>query len=236
MPIADVSRDSPAVLAGDVFFQVEGDTPYVFHTGLCWAEESGPLTNLIPFEVVHICAGIVCEHVRADVIGNIKLNANERKQIRAFVNRHLGEQKTFRKYAKERGLENAGNLLFTIHPHAVEPQETVSAWRFSCSGLVMNALQFIGIVLVDLEHGEFPTKSWQAVATFDPYGQADLHREENREYLIQGDQDNIPVLLAGYLLQSLARTDAEIREQPYQAREGDEFYPSRADDTATDQQ
>jgi hypothetical protein len=119
---------------------------------------------------------------------------------------------------------------YIICPHLKEvhrEDQTVLYHRFSCAGFVLEAFREAEINILWTDLAPLPLVGPDALKTQYPEFAKILDRLREREKLgIPGDGP-WPVVLAGYVLNALARPEREIRNTPYLPRAGNEFFPPR---------
>ena len=93
---------------------------------------------------------------------------------------------------------------------------------------MIEAYREVDIDVLETESERLPFVSLDALKTQYPESARLLDNPQVREaFGIRGDGP-WAVVLAGYVLNSLDRLEAEIRLTPYRASVGDEFFPSRS--------
>ena len=96
----------------------------------------------------------------------------------------------------------------------------------------MKAYLEANIQLVDQEHAPAVTLDFLKRA-FPPQRKR-LDKPAFRKEMGIGIGDRWPVIMAGYVVNSLNRSADEIRQTPYRPRSGDEFFPAREQDVEED--
>ena len=156
---------------------------------------------------------------RIQVRGTASLTTEERLQISVFVD----------ELTSEREAEAARNSpRYIVCPHAICPDERIPYWRFSCAGFTIEAYRDAGIDLLDTRDTALPFASIEMLCTAYPDQARNLNHERMRSILGLIGQGPWPVVLAGYVVNALARDADSIRKSPYVAVKGDEFFPPRA--------
>lgn len=162
------------------------------------------------------------------VIGTVPLTADEIQQISVFVDELLSEYEAHN--ARGRG-------QYVVRPHVAEKRDsdgTVLYRRFNCAGFVIEAYREAGINLIETEDEKIPASSLQTLQHAYPHLAKYLHDiswREQEDINLPGEGP-WPVVLPGYVLNALARQENVIRDEPYQAAQGDEYYPTRRQDAA----
>jgi hypothetical protein len=118
-----------------------------------------------------------------------------------------------------------GFKQYTIRPHWVDhrdPNTGVRRYRrYSCAGFVLDGHNQVDIRLLNTDEENLPEVDRQTLSL--AYPEFLDHPRILREMGIQGGGP-WRVVLAGYVLHSLARSTEEIRGHPYQPQPGDEFF------------
>lgn len=157
-------------------------------------------------------------------------------KIKTFVDRHLSASQAAR--ARQ---QTIGYRQYIIHKSAEPPSPGFSLWRFSCVGFVLKAYSTARIKLLNDSR---PLKTLAEIQGLYP-DQADrLDKESTQKRLGVGpgtgeDRDGEeawPIDLVGYVFHSLARDFSAINgpgADPYQAKEGDEYFPRLGGESET---
>jgi hypothetical protein len=149
-------------------------------------------------------------------IATTELTADEILQIQVFIDELSSEYQA--ESARPR-------RQYIICPHAVDPDEQFPFRRFNCAGFAVEAYRDAGIELVQLNEASLPTVSLATLKHAYPDHASRLDNAPLREaYGLKGDGP-WPVLLAGYVINAMARDVAAIRDVPYSPSPGDEFFP-----------
>jgi hypothetical protein len=149
------------------------------------------------------------------------LTPDEVAQIDLFIDRVESEYR-----ANQAGRRQQYIVLPHCHPEEGD-DGTVIYYRFSCGGFVIEAYRFVGIELIVTDATALPVVGLETLRVAYPDLQRPLDSPRTREYLGLDGTGPWPIVLSGYLLNSLRRTEAEIRGGPYRPQPGDEFYPAR---------
>jgi hypothetical protein len=196
---------------------------FVRHVGLAADEslsfDSGSMPEMIhmgpPFGTAAPTGPITC-------VGTAGLTADEILTMELFVERIGAEYEAS-------GIRDA-RRQYCIAPH-VRPyydEGTVVCSQFNCVGFVIEAYRFANIDLLATEPCALPLIQLDVLARQYPRVEGALRNLRFREQMgIPGDGP-WPVVLAGYVLNALARSEEEIRSEPYNASAGDEFFPPLA--------
>jgi hypothetical protein len=153
-------------------------------------------------------------------MGTAGLKTDEVLQVQVFIDDRAAEYE-------------AGNLRrdkrkqYCVAPHA-EPFEetdgTVTYWKFSCAGFVIEAYRFAGLNLLITDEGHIPPIGIGLLNAAYP-GIADNPCLRTHFKLHGSGPWN--VVLAGYVLNALDRSVEAIRRAPYRPVIGDAFFPAR---------
>jgi len=184
-------------------------------------------------QAVHMGPPLKQSTEKVDVVGTAELdvgdaNRGERRRIKVFVDDRLLERR-----AQVARLDKLHRRLhpkneYVIHPAAREPDADYPLWRFNCAGFVLNAYLEAEIELVDQEHA--PPVTLDFLKGAYPWARKRLDDPEFRKEMGIDIGDCWPVIMAGYVVNSLKRSADEIRQMPYRPRSGDEFFPTRDQD------
>jgi len=119
---------------------------------------------------------------------------------------------------------------YVICPHVKEisrEDDTAAYLRFSCAGFVIEAYREADIDLLWTDLAHLPLVGLEVLKAQYPEFAGMLERPRIRDEFGVGGDGPWPVVLAGYVLNALDRSETEIRSTPYRATEGDEFFPPR---------
>ena len=78
---------------------------------------------------------------------------------------------------------------------------------------------------------ELPHVGLQELKRTYPDAADELDDPEFRRQMGIGDGTSWPIVLVGYVVHSLNRNSGEIRSLPYQAKQGDEFFPRQEEES-----
>lgn len=218
MPARRIQNDLGTIAKYDVAGQ-DSDTAreFVRHIGLC-SEPSGSIDAQTQISLVHMEPPLTREANGHSVqsIGTADLTVDQVRQVDVFVDELMSEYKAELLRARKQ---------YVIHPHVVEPDEYIPCRRFSCAGFVIEAYRDAGIDLVDVD--QIPAVPIEMLRNAYPDATNLLDNERFRgEHGLTGSGP-WPVVLAGYVMNSLDRTVEEIHDSPFVPTVGDEFFPSR---------
>jgi hypothetical protein len=202
-----VGRDSP------------GSSDFVSHLGLA----TEPRLNVVVES--HLRVTDMRPPLTADTadwplqtMGTIPLTSDQCERVRVFLDEQSGEY--FDRLV-------FGPRQYTIQPHVRRPTSDCSYHRYSCVGFVIEAYRDAGVELVEIDETQLPEVSLEQLKQAYPAQAESLERERIRfAYGLTG-QGPWPVVLAWYVLHSLARSKIEIQTSPYLPQPGDECFPRR---------
>lgn len=222
MPAQRLDNTPITVRRFDVAAQDSGDIPeFVRHIGLAQRHQQGVTRKNAALTLIHMGPPL-SKHALAleiDATATAALTANETMQIRAFIDELQLE------YAAQ---EARGFRQYVIHPHATEPDRQFPFRRFNCAGFVVEAYRDAGIELVQLDDGSLPRVSLETLKRAYPDQAKSLERKKLRATLGLDGDGPWPVLLAGYVINAMARLAPLIRNVPFVPSIGDEFFPPRS--------
>ncbi len=223
MPAQRVGSSPIAIRQFDVVGQdASNELSFVGHVALAAQElESYASSAVLP--VLHMRPPLESlGECRANCVGSAGLTVDQQLQIKLFSEELESEFKA----------AQVGRFpgQYVICPHVKEVRrddQTVVYRRFSCVGFVLEAYREaqIDVLVTDLE--SLPPVGLDSLKTQYLAFASILDRPEAREELGIGGDGPWPVILAGYVLNGLARPEPDIRTTPYLARPGDEFFPAR---------
>jgi len=228
MPAHRVEQQAISIARFDVVGQdADAVTHFVRHVGLSDEQRNG-FRSQDTLSMTHMGpplerAGDLCPlHTR----GTVPLTVDEIQQINVFVEELMLEYRAHN--ARE-------SRQYVIRPH-VRPERatdgTVVFYRFNCAGFVIEAYREAGIDLLVTSDDVIPPVSLATLINAYPDMASLLQNPAFRSrYELLGDGP-WPVVLAGYVINALARQEGEIRALPHQPAAGDEYYPSRREGQA----
>jgi hypothetical protein len=192
----------------------------VRHVALCASEQTQVSTAACEVRLTHMIPPfrVNDETDEVHVAGWALLSADEMMQIQVFVDELDLE---YRAQARRSVFQ------YVILPHFREPTEDVPLRRFNCAGLAIEAYKYAGIDLVRIDE-TLPRVSLDSLKEAYPDHADTLDSKRLREALgLNESEDNSwPVVMAGYVINSLNRPLDEIRQSPYTPKSGDKFFPS----------
>ena len=151
-------------------------------------------------------------------IGTLHLSPGELQQIKLFCQYQQNEFDAHRIRGKEQ---------YVIRPHKRDPDAEHPCCRYSCAGFVIEAYRWAGIELLMLTDDCLPEVPLDTLKAAYPSHAEALDDPDERAKVGLENAERWPVVLAGYVLNALARPPEEIRKTPYVARPGDELFPPR---------
>jgi hypothetical protein len=192
---------------------------FIGHVGLA-AEEC--ICRGFPIDLIHMAPPMGRDAVSGPTChGAIALTVDEMLQIQVFVDELISEYQAARVDSRNQ---------YVIAPHVRETSAadgTLVCRRFSCGGFVVEAYRSIDVDFVDTSPTGLPPVSLSTLKTVYPETARVLDNSRLREgFGIPGDGP-WPILLPGYLLNALDRSEADARSRPWKASPGDEFFPAR---------
>lgn len=223
MPAKRLQGDPIPIRQFDVGGQDSDDViEFVRHVGLA-LQQNQSLTHESPVvRLAHMGPPLALDgEGDADPVQTIataELTADEILQIQVFIDELSAE------YEAE---EARPRRQYIIRPHAADPDEEFPFRRFNCAGFVVEAYRDAGIDLVALDDASLPTVSLDTLKqTYSDQARRLDNPALRQAYGLTGDGP-WPVLLAGHIINAMARDTEVIRQTPYTASTGDEFFPPR---------
>jgi hypothetical protein len=175
-------------------------------------DERSPLVHMGP------PLGVNEGEIPVHAVGTAGLSTDDILQVQVFVDDRAGE------YEAAKIRENR-RAQYCIIPHAEpheEPDGTVTYWRFSCAGFVIEAYRYVDLDLLVTDQERLPPVNLHLVeAAYPGVFDSDRLREL---YNLRGDGP-WKIVLAGYVFNALNRSIDAIRGVPYQPVLGDGFFP-----------
>lgn len=186
------------------------------------------VTNVTRLKSYHMGPPLgITDKLTFDAVGTCDLSEQQNAQINEFVERQKQDRKAERKRRQKLGVKWDAREQYRIQPPFTRPNKNFPMWRYSCVGFVLLAYRNAKIELIDSPNS--PLKTLDQIKQLYPEQQTrELDDPNTRQKVGLGNGDRWPVVLAGYLLHSLARPTAEVNGEtstPYTASDGDEFFP-----------
>jgi hypothetical protein len=203
---------------------------FVAHVVLCRAEQPQVVNvNSRILATVHMGPPLGEKPQPIDVIGTALLDSDgiepsERRQIKVFVDDRLRERKSQESRLARLNWLEPYYAEYVIHPSYIEPDDEVSLWRFSCAGFVLKAYEEAKIYLIDERN--LPDVTLDTLKNAYPRMASLFDRDEVRVRLGIGEGTAWPIVLAGYVVNSLNRPPDAIRTKAFPPAQGDEYFPS----------
>ena len=189
-----------------------------------WRDDHAGYSSVALLPVVHMQPPLQrLGQCHANCVGAAGLTADEQLQIGVFAD----------EVELEYAAVHQGKpwQQYVISPHVAEERrddQTVVFRRFSCAGFVVEAYREAGVDVLRTDDDRLPAVSLDELKTQYPAFAESLASSRLRQKLgIPGDGP-WRVVLAGYVLNALARSEDEIRSEPDSASAGDGFFPPRA--------
>lgn len=151
-------------------------------------------------------------------IGTAGLTPGEVQQIRVFCQHRKNEFDANKVRREEQ---------YVIRPHERKPDSEHPYHRYSCAGFVIEAYHWAGLELLMLYDDSLPDVSLDTLKAAYPSYAEKLDDPAERARLGLDEAGRWHVVLAGYVLNALARRSEDIRTTPYIAQPGDDFFPPR---------
>jgi hypothetical protein len=218
-----VSGAAVSVGQFDVFGQESGTAPqFIRHVGLA-NESRETFDGSPPLDIAHMGPPL-SRGPRPDpitVLGTAGLTVDEVRKIQVFVDEQFMEHEADK-------TRRVGGYVIAPHVKEVTSQDgTVIFRRYNCAGFVIEAYDSADIQLLDTAESSLPPVALPTLGTQYPDMVGHLERPNIRErFGIPGDGP-WPIVLAGYVVNALDRSEADIRARPFRATAGDEYFPSR---------
>ncbi len=152
--------------------------------------------------------------------GSVELTVGEILQLQVFV-ANLGNEYEAAKLRPR--------SQYTIRPHAkphVEADGTITFWRYSCAGFVVEAYDFVDIQLISADDSHFPEIGMDLINVVYP-GISNRSQDALVDWGLDGTGP-WRIVLAGYVLNSLNRPSDMIRSDSFVPTNGDEYFPRPA--------
>lgn len=200
--------DSPLTVRRNDVVGQDSDTvgEFVRHAGLA-AIDHPAVTDAVAIRLTDMGPPLARggEEQLVHAHGYVPLTADEIAQIDLFTNRVESEYQANRAGRRQQ---------YVVFPHCrpVESDDgTVIFHRYSCGGFVIEAYRFVGIELIVTDAASLPAVGLETLRLAYPDQQRALDSPRVRESLGLDGPGPWSIVLAGYLLNSLRRTEAEIR-------------------------
>jgi hypothetical protein len=225
MPAWRIFEGECVIRLFDVVGLDSGTTPeFTRHVGLA-AEGRAAHTAMSPLPWEHMGPPLLRNDSKGPIhsLGSTNLTVEETLQVRLFIDELESEYKatTFRQ---------PGSWQYVVAPHVDEEKAadgTTKYRKFSCAGFVIEAYREASIDLVTTNTADLPAVDLpMLLRQYPDQARALVDPRHRRKIGLEGDGP-WRVVLAGYILNSLARQEGEIRDHPHRPEAGDEFFPTR---------
>ena len=229
MPAWRLNGEGVAVRRYDVAgFDSQAELEFITHVALSEEERSTIRRANDGIAMVHMLPPFrsTVRSYRVPVIATGGLDPGKYPQIKAFIDELRLEYKAHEDREK-RHPKVAAEEQYVIDPPAKGPEPETPYWRFSCAGFVLHAYEvYAGIQLVVRD--QLPPITLAALKQAYPSFADRLDNPDDRnKFGLLGGKDRWPVVLAGYVINALARDVATIQKMPHKPVQGDEFFPPR---------
>lgn len=210
--------EAPQVLSRyDVVGQYgDPQTPFVTHVGLFDSDQQ-ELRWASKVDSVHMKPPLTRDRtVVGHVAGKVPLTNDEIKQVEVWIEEtedEYGDPET----------RDSKRKQYIIHPHASavrDPNTGALRYnRYSCSGFVLEGHRQVGIKILETDVQLLPLVDAKSIELAYRVGST----RSFAEFGLKGGGP-WPIVLPGYILHSMNRSEEEIREIPYRAKSGDEHF------------
>jgi hypothetical protein len=223
MPARRLDGNPVAVRKNDVAGQDSDSVAHFVRHASLTAEEYQAAVDALPMRLTDMGPPLARagEEQRVHAHGCVPLTAGEIAQIDLFIDRLESEYQAHGARRRQQ---------YVVLPHC-RPEKgddgTVLYHRYSCGGFVIEAYRFVGIDLIATDAASLPAVGLDVLRLAYPDQQRALDNPRLREALGLDGSGPWPIVLPGYLLNSLRRTEGEIRNGPYRPQPGDEYFPAR---------
>ncbi len=224
MPARRLTNSVPCGKYDVVGIDSDAATHFIRHVGMV-SMELGRIRAADPVSLVHMKPPLereLLEHC-ISAVGTANLTADEINKTSVFIDELIGEYETRRV---------RGFAQYVVFPHVRECREqdgTIVSRQYSCTGFVIEAYREVLIDLLDTKDARLPGVPLETIVRAYPDQERSLRNPDRRARVgLRGDGP-WPVVLPGYVLNSLVREEDEIRRSAHVARPGDEYFPSKRD-------
>jgi len=211
MPDIDLTQGPKNLSRYDVVGErAEGQTLFVKHAGLL-DEESQSVKMGDEVRVLHMGPPLEQGTIKVHVVGRVPLRNDEIKIISTWFEKIVDEY------------PRLPERQYVIHPPWKDEYDQNTGVRryrrYSCVGFVLDSHSQVDIELLQIDKGSLPDVYPKTIKLTYGLNPGPLLSE----FGLEGDGP-WKVVLAGYVLHALKRTTKQIRQEPYQAQEGDEQF------------
>ena len=216
MPAFALSNNSRVAGRYDVIGTYsESSDKFVTHVAQ-YNEETGTVDNDQDVGVVHMRPPFeLFGKTKANAIGTVPLTNEERREIETWISEEVEDE--YKRWDVNK-LDQ-----YHIHPPWKDVRDrnrpTRRYRKYSCAGFVIYAYGQVEIDLLAIEEKDLPEVSFETLSlAYDPISRGILKR------FGVTNPDKCHIVLPGYVLHALNRSDHEIRQGPYVAQPGDERF------------
>ena len=220
MPAWRLDDQNCSIRRYDVAGQDSDSQPeFVRHVGLC-EEDSDTMWLGSELVLSHMGPPLETgsEGNPIQSVGTVPITYDQQQQIRVFLDELSSEYEAQRARPKRQ---------YIICPHAAPPNETIPFRRFNCAGFVIEAYRDAGIDLITTDDDSLPGVTLEVLVHAYPEHSQQLADDKLREFFGLPGDGPWPVVLAGYVMNSLGRSTEAINAGPHVPAEGDEFFPAQ---------
>lgn len=228
MPAKQLDPQQPTSIQSFDVVGVCGVTPgFVSHVGLA-RDEMDDVTTESMLRLIHMKPPLTFdedgEKSRAHCIGGVMLSNDEQEKIRVFAERLFGEY-------LEQGVSDRDQ--YTVIPRIDDGQgqdDMTIRRQFSCASFVIAAYSRARIEFIETSIATLPSVELKTLQQGWRRGLVRLYEDPERRAADLNLVGNgpWPIVMPGYVLNALNRSDAEVRNgAPYRPQSGDEFFPRR---------
>jgi hypothetical protein len=218
MPAINFDQGPRTLLPCDVVGKrTDAQTRFVRHVGL-FDEDRRSVTMGDDVRVLHMGPPIERNTIKAHTGGCVPLYNKQIKKIRTWYEKVKDESSvsTLRQY-----------VIRPAWKDETDPNTGVRRYRrYSCAGFVLDGHRQVDIELLDIDDDKLPAVNKQTIIS--AYPEAERHPDLLLYWGLEDwelkDDKSWKVVLAGYVLHALNRPTDQIRQEAYQAKEGDEQF------------
>ena len=209
MPAIDLAQGPKTLSRYDVVgVRAEGYAHFVIHVGLL-DEDNRSVEIGGDVSAVHMRPPLEQgEAIKVHVAGHVPLRNDEIQEISAWIEEIADEY------------PNSPRRQYVIHPPWKDVYDRNTGARryrrYSCAGFVLDGHRQVEIDLLKIDEDTLPDVYPETIMS--AYGQ------NTEQRLRRYGLGPWKVVLAGYVLHALNRPTNQIRQEPYQAQEGDEQF------------
>ncbi len=211
MPAIDLDQGPQTLSLYDVVGQrAEGQTRFVKHVGLL-DEDNQSVKMGDEVRVLHMGPPLEQGTIKVHVVGRVQLRNDEIKIISTWFEKIVDEY------------PRLPERQYVIRPPWKDEYDSNTKTRryrrYSCAGFVLDSHRQVDIELLQIDDGSLPDVYPKTIKLAYGWNPGPLLSA----FGLEGDGP-WKVVLAGYVLHALNRPTNQIRQEPYQAKEGDEQF------------